>query len=108
MKALNTIAASELAVELSSRAIDANSVVHACLERIDQREDLVGAWEYVDPEQALTHARDLDRGPVSGPLHGIPVGIKDVIDTYDMPTSYGSSIYRGHRPARDAACVAAI
>src|SRR5262249_14217594 len=55
----------------------------------------------------LAQARELDRHPV-GPLYGVPIGIKDIIDTAEMPTEYGSSIYAGHRPASDAACVAAL
>ncbi len=54
----------------------------------------------------MAQARDLDRGAVRGPLHGLPLGVKDVIDTFDAPTGYGSAIYRGHRPAADAGCVA--
>jgi len=54
----------------------------------------------------LAQARELDAGPVRGPLHGLPVGVKDIIDTADMPTCYGAAAYAGHRPAMDAACVA--
>ena len=64
------------------------------------------AWAHLDAEAALAQARARDGEPSRGPLHGIPVGVKDVIDTADMPTSYGSPIYEGHRPARDADCVA--
>ena len=66
------------------------------------------AFEYLDTEYAVQQARRLDEGALSGPLHGLPVGIKDIIDTVDMPTAWGSSIYTGHRPARDAGCVAAL
>ena len=51
-------------------------------------------------------ARELDRAGARGPLHGLPLGVKDIIDTFDLPTEYGSPIYAGHRPAADAACVA--
>lgn len=80
-------------------------LIQACLERIAAREGDVQAWEFLDPELALGQARALDREPPRGPLHGVPVGIKDVIDTADMPTGYNSPIYRGHRPRWDAACV---
>ena len=67
---------------------------------------MVGAWQYLDREQALAAARRRDAGAPRGPLHGIPIAVKDLIDTVDMPTAYGSPIYRGHRPAADASCVA--
>lgn len=65
-----------------------------CLERIAERDPVVQAWEVVDPK--------------AGARQGLPIGIKDLIDTADFPTTYGSPRYRGHRPARDAACVAAL
>ena len=64
------------------------------------------AWATVDPEHALAQARTLDRGPSRGLLHGVPIGVKDMIDTVDLPTEMGSPIYKGNRPACDAACVA--
>jgi Asp-tRNA(Asn)/Glu-tRNA(Gln) amidotransferase A subunit family amidase len=76
--------------------------VRECLARGDD----VSAWAWLDAEAALAQARARDAEAPRGPLHGIPVGVKDVIDTADMPTTYGSPIYAGHRPARDAACVA--
>jgi len=79
--------------------------VAECLARIEAREGEIHAWAYVDPEHALAQARALDGMPSKGPLHGIPVGIKDVLDAFDMPTQHGSSIYRDHRPGRDANCV---
>jgi len=86
----------------------AEAKVAACLDRIALREETVEAWAYLDPEAALARARARDRESVRGPLHGLPVGIKDIMDTADMPTAYGSSIYAGHRPAADAACVALL
>ena len=67
---------------------------------------MVGAWQYLDRERALATARQRDAEPPRGPLHGIPIAVKDLIDTVDMPTAYGSPIYRNHRPAADASCVA--
>ncbi|MGH7555778.1 MAG: amidase, partial [Longimicrobiales bacterium] len=81
-------------------------VTRACLERIDEREPKVAAWEFYDPELAISQARALDKSGASGPLIGVPFGVKDIIDTFDMPTGYGSPIYAGHRPQRDATCVA--
>ena len=84
------------------------ALVSACLERIAKREPEVHAWAYLDAERALAEARKRDAESPRSPLHGVPVGIKDVIDTGDMPTEYNSPIYRGHRPKADAACVALL
>ncbi len=106
---LSTTAAAEAIRhgELTSEAL-----VTACLDRIAAREGEVQAWEYLDPELALAQARDADAafraGEASGALHGVPVGIKDIFDTADMPTENGSPIFSGRRPDRDATCVAAL
>ena len=84
------------------------ALVSACLERIAKREPEVHAWAYLDAERALAEARQRDAEAPRSPLHGVPVGIKDVIDTADMPTEYNSPIYRGHQPKWDAACVALL
>jgi len=84
------------------------ALVGACLERIAEREREVHAWAYLDTERALAEARARDREAPRSALHGVPVGIKDVIDTADMPTEYNSPIYRGHQPKWDAACVALL
>jgi Asp-tRNA(Asn)/Glu-tRNA(Gln) amidotransferase A subunit family amidase len=81
------------------------TLVAACLERIAQREREVHAWAFLDPERALAEARQRDREAPRSAIHGVPVGIKDVIDTADMPTEYNSPIYRGYQPKWDAACV---
>lgn len=86
----------------------AETTVRASLERIAAREDEVRAWAYLDPEGALARAQALDAASARGPLHGLPVGIKDIMDTADMPTAYGSPIYADHRPPADAACVALL
>ena len=88
--------------------LTAIEAVRACIERIEEREADVRAWVDFDPEPALEEARARDAETPRGPLHGVPVGIKDMIDTADRPTSYGSPIFAGHRPAADAACVAAL
>jgi Asp-tRNA(Asn)/Glu-tRNA(Gln) amidotransferase A subunit family amidase len=95
-----------LAQEIAAGRISAESAAVACLDRIAAREGVVGAWEYLDRDQALAEARARDAEKPRGPLHGVPIAVKDLIDTVDMPTGYGSPIYRGHRPAADAACVA--
>ena len=106
MKKLNERGAREAARRLASREISAVQLASACLERIEERESTVGAWIHLDPDAVLAQARQLDAGPVRGPLHGLPIGVKDIIDTVDMPTCYGSAVYPGHRPAADAAAVA--
>lgn len=84
------------------------ALVAACLERIADRDEHLKAWVHVAGDSALATARALDREPPRSLLHGVPVGIKDVIDTADMPTTFNSPIYAGHRPKADAAAVALL
>jgi amidase len=98
----------EISQRLGTGALSAEALVRDCLERIEAAEPAVHAWAWLDADGAVQAARTLDRQPSAGPLHGIPLGIKDVIDTADMPTAYGSPIYAGHRAVADAAVVAAI
>jgi Asp-tRNA(Asn)/Glu-tRNA(Gln) amidotransferase A subunit family amidase len=106
MQKLNELTAREAARRLAAREITAEQMARACLARIEERESTVGAWIHMDPDAVLAQARQLDAGPVRGPLHGLPIGVKDIMDTIDMPTCYGSAVYPGHRPAADAAAVA--
>jgi len=96
----------EAAREIAARRLSAEDYAAAWLELIDAQEAVVGAWQYLDREQALAAARRRDREGSGGSLHGIAIAVKDLIDTADMPTGYGSPIYDGHRPAADASCVA--
>ncbi len=105
---LTSLSAADLLARMRSRELGAEEVFRAHLEKIESREPQVGAWVCVNADAGLRAARLLDAGPISGPLHGLPVGVKDIIDTADLPTEYGSPIYAGNRPAWDAACVAAI
>lgn len=105
-QALHEQSASALVPQLERREITAEQLVRACLDRIDAREGDVQAWEYLAADSALEQARQLDRRPVQGLLHGIPIAVKDLFDTADMPTTYGSPIYASHKPAADAAAVA--
>jgi Asp-tRNA(Asn)/Glu-tRNA(Gln) amidotransferase A subunit family amidase len=105
---MNTLSAAEAARRIAAGRLTSESLVAACLEHIAAREPEVRAWACVDRELALKQARALDRASPRSPLHGVPVGIKDVIDTADLPTEYNSPIYRGHRPRWDAACVALL
>ena len=106
MEQLNRLSATETVRRLAAREISAEQMVRACLARIEEREAAVGAWIHIDADAALAQARQLDAGAVRGPLHGLPLGVKDLIDTADMPTAYGSPVYAGNRPRVDAACVA--
>jgi len=99
--------ASEAAAQLSAGELTAEALTRACLERARAGAE-IKAWHWLDPEQALAQARAVDRAGRKGRLAGVPVGVKDVIDTVDMPTEHGSPIYRGNRPFADAACVALI
>ena len=106
MTDLRSLTVREAARQIAERRLTAEALTAACLDRIEAREALVGAWQYLDRGQALDAARRRDGEPPRGPLHGIPIAVKDLIDTVGMPTAYGSPIYRGHRPAADASCVA--
>jgi len=104
----NMLSAAEAARRIAAGRLTSEALVAACLERIAAREPEVQAWACLDRELALKQARALDRVSPRSPLHGVPIGIKDVIDTADLPTEYNSPIYRGHRPPWDAACVAVL
>lgn len=105
---LNRLTVREIARRIAAGETTAVAVTEACLARIDAREGDVQAWAFVDPDLALAQARACDDGPSRGPLHGVPLGVKDIIDTRDMPTQMGSPVYAGHSPTSDAACVALV
>ncbi len=102
----HTLDAWQAVQALASRDISAQALMQDCLDRIAEREGAVQAFAHLDPATALAAARALDAGPWRGPLHGLPLGVKDLFDTADLPTGYGSPVYAGHRPAADAAAVA--
>jgi Asp-tRNA(Asn)/Glu-tRNA(Gln) amidotransferase A subunit family amidase len=108
MSSLIHLSATDAAARIAAGRLTSESLVTACIERIQSREPEVRAWAHFDPAIALAQARASDRERPRTRLHGIPVGVKDVIDTADLPTEYGSPIYRGNRPSCDAACVAQI
>jgi len=99
------LSAAEAARQIASGNLTSEALVTACLERLAAINPTLEAWTVVDGDAAIRQARALDQESPRGPLHGIPVGIKDLIDTADMATAYGSPIYEGHRPKWDAACV---
>jgi Asp-tRNA(Asn)/Glu-tRNA(Gln) amidotransferase A subunit family amidase len=106
MSAPNTLTATEIARQIDSGKLTAEGVIRAHLERIDKRDADVLAWTHLARDAALDRARTLDRGPRQGLLHGVPMGVKDIIDSHDQPTGYGSPIYKTHQPLADAATVA--
>jgi Asp-tRNA(Asn)/Glu-tRNA(Gln) amidotransferase A subunit family amidase len=107
MTAPNKLSAAEAIARLGSGTLTAEALMRACLDRAEERSS-VKAWTWLDPEQALSQAREADSAGRPGLLAGLPIGVKDIIDTLDMPTEHGSPIYRGNRPFADAACVALL
>ncbi|HUC69531.1 MAG TPA: amidase [Stellaceae bacterium] len=106
MSELFRLSAREAAARIAAGRLSAVALAESCLERIARRESELGAWAYIDADQVLAEARARDQSGPRGALHGIPIGVKDIMNTADMPTAYGSRVYRGFRPAADAACVA--
>ena len=105
-KSPNRLSASEAVLRMAQKRLKARDLVEACLDRIDAREGQVHAWEALDPEGARKRADMLDkRSRPAGPLHGIPLAVKDIIATRTMPTTCGSAIYRDHVVGKDADCV---
>jgi Asp-tRNA(Asn)/Glu-tRNA(Gln) amidotransferase A subunit family amidase len=99
----------ELAHQVAQRTLSAEAVAHAYIQRIEAQEAVLHAWQYFDAAQVLAQARGIDAASsAAGPLAGVPVAVKDVMDTADMPSGYGSPIYAAHRPLVDAAAVAAV
>jgi Asp-tRNA(Asn)/Glu-tRNA(Gln) amidotransferase A subunit family amidase len=109
---LNWLSACDAARAIRDGAISSEQVVEACLARVREAESQIQAWQFLDTAHALAQARarDADRreGRVIGPLHGVPVGIKDIIDTADMPTEDGTVLHAGRTPAHDASVVAML
>src|SRR5580704_10507771 len=100
------LSATSLVRLVEGGGLTAEAVIRSCLERIADREPMVRAWSNLAPESALARARELDKARRNTVLRGMPFGIKDIFDTADMPTTYGSPIYVGCRPASDASAAA--
>src|ERR1039458_1131004 len=109
---LSLLGAAEAARALAEGRISSEELVQACLARIKTDEERVQAWAFLDPEHALRQAREADarrrEGKALGPLHGIPVGVKDIIDTGDMPTEDGTVLHAGRTPSEDATLVSML
>lgn len=109
---LTQMCAADAAAAIRAGTVTSEELVGACLDHIKVFEDTVGAWAYLDPDHALKQARDADlarrEGKALGPLHGIPVGVKDIFDTMDMPTEDGTVLHAGRQPGEDATAVALL
>lgn len=109
MTDLNRLSATAAVAAIRARDISSEQLVAACLARIAERDKSIGAWAHLDTDLALSKARAADAkqatGAALGALHGVPVGIKDIIDTRDLPTENGTPIFAGRRPLDDAAVV---
>lgn len=105
MTELHELSAIEAAAKIKSGDLKAEQLVRSCLERIDERDQHVGAWSYIDKDKAIAEAVKSDKAGNPGPLSGLPIAVKDIMDTADMPTTYGSTIYGDHQPTEDARCV---
>lgn len=104
----HALTAAEAVRLLAAGQLTSEGLVSACLARIASEEPRVQAWEFLVPALALAQARAADAAGRPGPLHGLPVAVKDIVDTADMPTARGSILFAGRRPRTDAACVAAF
>lgn len=105
MKQACTLTVSQASLAIRAGELTSEELVKSCLESILKNDNDIHAWAALDMDAALERARMLDRTRPAGLLHGIPIGIKDVIDTRDFPTAYNSEIYRNHRPIHDAEIV---
>lgn len=110
--AANLLSARDAREAIERGLLSSEQLVEACFARIDELEDSIGAWAHLDRSVAMAQARAADdirfRGKPMGVLHGLPVGIKDIIDTADYPTERGTVLHRGRRPERDATLVSLL
>jgi len=109
---LHLLSASEAARLIRDGIISSEQLVESCLARIREVDPQVQAWAFFDADYALAQARSRDElrlsGRAIGPLHGVPIGLKDIFDTTDMPTECGSVLYTGRTPSRDATVTAML
>jgi Asp-tRNA(Asn)/Glu-tRNA(Gln) amidotransferase A subunit family amidase len=109
---LHLLSATEAARLIRDGAISSEQLVEACLARVREVDAQIEAWAFLDPDYALQQARALDQlrleGKPIGSLHGVPVAIKDIFDTADMPTENGSALCAGRTPSRDATVVSLL
>lgn len=103
------LSAAQAAIKIQAGQITSQELVQAYIDQISAHDDKVEAWAHFDADYALSQAKDADllrkSGQTTGPLHGIPIGVKDIFDTKDMPTEDGTVIHKGRTPAYDATSV---
>jgi len=106
---LHLLSASEAARLIRDGIISSQQLIEACLAQVREKDAQVQAWAFLDPDHALAQARAADewrlQGRPTGPLHGVPVGVKDIFDSADMPTENGSALYAGRTPSSDATVI---
>jgi Asp-tRNA(Asn)/Glu-tRNA(Gln) amidotransferase A subunit family amidase len=102
------LSATEASELIAAKKLSCEELARSTLDYIALRDSLVQAWSYVDPRQVLRNARELDKTAPASKLHGLTFGVKDIMDTKDMPTTHNSPIYQNHWPSKDAACVAVV
>lgn len=102
------LSATEAAQMIAARALSCEELARSTLAHIAARDPIVKAWTYVDEDMVIRRARELDKTAPLSPLHGLTFGVKDVIQTADMPTQQNSPLYQGHQSGQDAACVAVV
>jgi Asp-tRNA(Asn)/Glu-tRNA(Gln) amidotransferase A subunit family amidase len=112
MMSLAALSLKEAAADIRAGRITSAELVADCLKRIDEVDPDIEAWAFLDRDHAMRQAKAADdhrrQGKATGPLHGVPVGIKDIFDTGDMPTEFGSPVWSGRTPRQDAAVVARL
>jgi Asp-tRNA(Asn)/Glu-tRNA(Gln) amidotransferase A subunit family amidase len=102
------LTAAEASALIAAKKLSCEELARSTLDYIALRDPIVRAWIYVDPDQVVRNARELDKTAPTSPLHGLTFGVKDVIDTFDMPTMQNSPLYYDHQSSKDAACVAVV
>jgi len=109
---LSALSLVDAATGIREGRITSAELVEACLARVEEVDATIEAWAFLDREHALRQAKAADdqrkRGDTVGPLHGVPIGVKDLFDTSDYPTEFGSPLWAGRTPRRDAAAVASL
>jgi Asp-tRNA(Asn)/Glu-tRNA(Gln) amidotransferase A subunit family amidase len=102
------LTASQASKLIADKDLSCEELARSTLTRIAERDPVVKAWSYVDHDAVIRKARELDKTPATTPLHGLTFGVKDVIETFDMPTQQNSPLFVGHQSGQDAACVAVV
>lgn len=108
----SALSLADAAADIREGRLKSAELVADCLKRIEETDSGIQAWAFLDPAHAMMQAEAADlhraQGKALGPLHGVPVGIKDIFDTGDMPTEFGSPVWAGRTPRRDAVTVARL